>query len=138
MVRLLGLEGEIGSADLSVLDKFSDRDEIADWAEKYVALAVEKNIYEGYAEGYFAPERIISREELSTVLTRTAHEPLDREASFTDIGTTTNAWASPYIAPMAEAGVVNGYPDGTFLGKNKITRAEAAAMISRFAAKYLD
>ncbi|MBO4897469.1 MAG: S-layer homology domain-containing protein, partial [Clostridia bacterium] len=138
MVRLLGLESEVDSADLSVLDKFSDRDEIADWAEKYVALAVEKNIYEGYLEGYFAPERIISREELSTVLTRTAHEPLDREASFTDIGTTTNEWASPYIAPMAEAGVVNGYPDGTFLGKNQITRAEAAAMISRFAAKYLD
>ena len=137
MIRLLGMEDDIDSADLSIIEDFSDEGTIAEWAKKYVALAVENKVFEGYAEGYFAPERIISREELCAVLTRTAGEALDREADFSDVGTTTNKWASPYIAPMAEAGIALGYPDGTFLGKNKITRAEAATMLSKFAAKFL-
>ena len=32
---------------------------------------------------------------------------------------------------MAAAGVINGYPDGTFKGQNDITRYEMAQMIAK-------
>ena len=32
---------------------------------------------------------------------------------------------------MAAAGIVNGYPDGTFKGQNDITRYEMAQMIAK-------
>ena len=32
---------------------------------------------------------------------------------------------------MAAAGVINGYPDGTFKGQNNITRFEMAQMVAK-------
>ena len=32
---------------------------------------------------------------------------------------------------MAAAGIVNGYPDGTFTGQNDITRYEMAQMVAK-------
>lgn len=39
---------------------------------------------------------------------------------------------SKYILDYAEKGLVDGYPDGTFRPDNKITRAEAVALLSKF------
>ena len=45
---------------------------------------------------------------------------------FTDIA---NSWAAPYILKLAKAGVVNGYPDGTFRPEDTVTRAQFAKML---------
>lgn len=45
---------------------------------------------------------------------------------FSDI--TTQHWAYPYVKILSDEGVVAGYPDGTFLPDNNITRAEFATM----------
>ncbi len=46
-------------------------------------------------------------------------------------------WASDAVNLLAALGIVEGYPDGTFLGKNQATRYEVAIMIAR-ALEYLD
>ena len=46
--------------------------------------------------------------------------------SFSDIAT---SWAKAYILKLAGAGVINGYPDGTFRPNNYVTRAEFVKML---------
>ena len=50
-------------------------------------------------------------------------------SSFSDVADT--HWGVPYIEACADAGIVNGYTDGTFLPSSNVTRAEAATMIAR-------
>ena len=40
-------------------------------------------------------------------------------------------WAQDYINEAANAGIVDGYPDGTFQPQQLITRAEAMTMVNR-------
>ncbi len=42
-------------------------------------------------------------------------------------------WAAPSVYSLVGMGVTQGYPDGTFRGKNNITRYETAIMISKLA-----
>ena len=44
---------------------------------------------------------------------------------------TPDSWAYQAVSQLAEAGIVNGYPDGTFKGQNNITRYEMAQMIAK-------
>ncbi len=46
--------------------------------------------------------------------------------------TDTSHWAIDAINFLSDMGAITGYPDGTFLPDNNITRAEFAAMVSRF------
>lgn len=46
------------------------------------------------------------------------------QASFSDVKS--SDWFYPYVTRLAQAGGINGYPDGTFKPKNNITRAEVA------------
>jgi hypothetical protein len=41
-------------------------------------------------------------------------------------------WAAPDIASMAGAGVLGGFPDGTFRPEEAVTRAQFAVMLGRF------
>ena len=52
------------------------------------------------------------------------------EPRFSDISAD-NAILSASVNELADMGVISGYSDGTFAPENKITRAEAAAMICR-------
>ena len=48
---------------------------------------------------------------------------------FSDV--TPDSWAYQAVAQLANAGVINGYPDGTFKGQNNITRYEMAQMVAK-------
>ena len=41
-------------------------------------------------------------------------------------------WAAESVQKLADAGIVKGYPDGTFRGDKPITRYELAAALERF------
>ncbi|MEA3493063.1 MAG: S-layer homology domain-containing protein [Candidatus Margulisiibacteriota bacterium] len=44
-----------------------------------------------------------------------------------------NHWAASAVYDLVKLGVTKGYPDGTFRGKNKITRYETAVFLSKLA-----
>ena len=48
---------------------------------------------------------------------------------FSDV--TPSDWAYQSVSQLAAAGVINGYPDGTFKGQNNITRYEMAQMVAK-------
>ena len=82
------------------------------------------------------PENNITRAEVATIFFR-----LLTDESRTKFWTTENDfsdvesadWYNNAISTAAQAGIVNGYEDGTFRPNNPITRAEFAAIASRFA-----
>lgn len=47
-------------------------------------------------------------------------------ATFSDVN---NHWARPFIEALAQAKVINGFPDGTFKPDRPVTRAEFAALV---------
>ena len=48
---------------------------------------------------------------------------------FSDV--TPDSWAYQSVSQLANAGIINGYPDGTFKGQKNITRFEMAQMIAK-------
>ncbi|MCR4963931.1 MAG: S-layer homology domain-containing protein [Firmicutes bacterium] len=89
----------------------------------------------GYPDATVRPGADISRAEIATILFRLlTDESRNRYWStanaFSDVPST--AWYNTAISTLAQAGVVNGYPDGSFKPDRPVTRAEFAALFSRF------
>ena len=90
----------------------------------------------GYIDGTIRPGNNISRAEVATIffrlLTDEAREQYNKTTtSYSDIKD--GAWCCRAVATLTNAGVINGYTDGTFRPNAPITRAELATIIARFA-----
>ncbi len=86
---------------------------------------------QGKAENLFAPEDCITRAEFAALLSRLIADPRGAqfENTFTDI--TQNDWYYDAVLSMAEKGIMLG-ESGAFLPEKAITRAELAAVLSKF------
>lgn len=88
----------------------------------------------GYSNGNFGPERNMTRAEVTTMFARLLTEQIDSNKTyantFTDVPS--SHWASDYIGYMQQFGIITGYTDGTFRPDAPVTRAEFAAIASRF------
>jgi len=89
----------------------------------------------GYNDGSVHPNGNITREETATIfyrlLTEESRSLYETSVStFTDVNS--SRWSCTAIATMANAGIVNGYNDGSFGPGKNITRAEFAAIAARF------
>ncbi len=92
----------------------------------------------GYPEGDVRPENNITRAEVATIffrlLTNESREKLwTKTNDFTDVKA--DDWFNNAISTVANAGIVKGYEDGSFRPNAPITRAEFAAIASRFSSK---
>ncbi|GIP59888.1 MULTISPECIES: S-layer homology domain-containing protein [Paenibacillus] len=101
------------------------------WAEDYIMRAVEKGIVSGYPDGTFKPNHPVTRAEFTVMLAGALKLEGDGSAlTFTDhdrIG----GWAKQAVAQAVQAGIVDGYNDGSFRPNAQITRVEMAVMIAR-------
>ena len=88
----------------------------------------------GYAEGTFGPERNMTRAEVTTMFARLLTEQIEADktysSTFNDVAK--NCWAANYIGYMQQFGIVTGYEDGSSRPDATVTRAEFAAIASRF------
>lgn len=100
------------------------------WAEVNIKQAVSNGIVSGYPDGSFKPNSTITRAEFSVMLMNALKPQRDGVVlTFIDkemIGT----WAQKAVAQAVQAGIINGYEDGSFRPDAEITRSEMAAMIS--------
>jgi hypothetical protein len=91
---------------------------------------VEKGTVKGYPDGTFRPDQLIKRDEIAAIIARAKSLPaLTDKATFSDVNA--GQWAFGVIEACASAGILSGYPDGTFRPEIEATRAEACAVISR-------
>lgn len=80
------------------------------------------------------PNGQITRAEATTIFFRLLTEEsrsanLTKTNGYTDVAS--DAWYDTAVSTMTKAGIVDGYPDGTFGPQRNITRAETATMINR-------
>ena len=88
----------------------------------------------GYPDGTVQPGGYITRAEASTIFFR-----LLTDETREQYWATTNAysdvkgsdWYNNAISTLSNAGIVSGYPDGSFRPNQSITRAETVTMINR-------
>lgn len=88
----------------------------------------------GYANGTFEPDRNMTRAEVTTMFARLLTEKMaaDQTYSNTFSDVAKSHWAANYIGYMQQFGIITGYADGSFRPDASVTRAEFAAIASRF------
>ena len=137
IVRALGLISKTAAAA-----DFSDVSS-SDWFANAVSLAVDAGIVNGYEDGTFQPNKVITREELAAMVVRaSAYAGTDLSVKASILSSIlagiedadTIVWADAEIAAAVDAGIIEGYQDGTFGAVKPATRAEASTMIRRFLA----
>ena len=88
----------------------------------------------GYTDGTFGPERNMTRAEVTTMFARLLTEQIEADKTdsnpFSDVPK--GYWAANYIGYMQQFGIITGYSDGNFRPDAPVTRAEFAAIASRF------
>lgn len=82
----------------------------------------------GYENGSFLPDAHITRAETASMLSRVmSFNNITENKEFSDI--IPGLWYCNAIKLMTDAGIINGYTDGTFRPDNNITRAEFITML---------
>ncbi len=114
---------------------YLDRDGIPDWARDAVAAGTVLGVLKGYDDGYFRPDRLISRAELGVIIAKAAGLPVMAGAhtTFAD-DSAIPEWARRFVAVAQEAGLLVGRGDNQFEPEGLTTRAEAVAVLLKTAA----
>ena len=100
------------------------------WYNNAVSTLSHMGVIGGYADGTFRPDAPISRAEFAKIaVSFTQNTGSAVYSYFTDVKTTD--WFAPYVTAAKDAGLIEGYSDGSFKPESKITRAEACAIVNR-------
>jgi len=108
-----------------------------EWYAAYVNWATGLGIVQGYPDGTFRPNGLITREEMAVMTERFIRamkhnlKVVQKASDFTDqaqIG----SYATGAIKSMQQFGILNGNPDGSYNPKGSASRAEAAKVIRTY------
>lgn len=106
----------------------------------YIAFAQQNGIVLGISETEFAPDRSISREEMSKIVYNYCvyagiSLPAMSEEKYAD-DSQINDWAKEPVYTMTAMGLLSGKEDNYFDPQGKTTRAEVATVLRRFVEQY--
>ena len=113
----------------------------ADWHANYIQTAVGIGLFNGYPDGSFLPEKMITRQEMAAVAARAAvyeekvsQEKLEKfvmsKSLFTDKESVPD-WAANGVAWLEAQGVFNDITENSFLPTEMVNRGEAALVVYR-------
>jgi len=128
LVNTLGLSLEGGA------ENFSDVNE-SDWYYAYVQAAAAAGLIYGRGDAQFAPNGLISREEMAALLMRAHQYQQGKTATatspiFTD-GDQISTWAKTSVEAAVNLGFLVGKGQNQFDPRGIATRAESAQVISK-------
>ena len=121
LVRMAGLIPEKSSSTFN--------DCSGHWAEAYIDTAKKHGIVSGTGGNHFEPDRSVTRAEMAVMLNNILGYS-GTSQTFSDVSEAAYPWAYDAISALENQGILNGYPDGSFMPQNSITRAETAALIT--------
>jgi len=101
--------------------------------EPYIMTAVKKGIITGTSEAVFGMSEVIKREDVAVILSRIIDANSEKnvyEKTFAD-ESSVSEYAKEAVNYVSECGIFKGDDIGNFNPKNGLSRAEAAALISR-------
>ena len=126
-VMLMGMS-VVGTGAANVSD-FSDVDSINNL--EAVSIATGLGIFDGYDDGEFKPEKVVTRAEMAVVIAKILHgadvDPATfvGESKFTDVP----AWAEGYVNLCESLSIIEGYGDGKFGPNDPVTTVQANIML---------
>jgi len=102
--------------------------------EEAVVKLAEEGVISGYPDGSFQPDGAITRAEVCTILYKSI--PKDQAVSTKSAGDIFSDmkdghWADTYVVWCSQAGLVKGYPDGTFNPDGNVTNNELITILVR-------
>ena len=100
------------------------------WAKESIAYLYDKRIVNGDENGYFNPDKPITREEFVTMMVA-ALGFFDKDATcyFKDVPK--DSWFYPYVASAYRAGLVNGMDEYSFGAGRNLSRQDMMVLIYR-------
>jgi hypothetical protein len=104
------------------------------WASTYISKAVSYGFVKGYLDGSFKPDNPVTRAEFCTMLNGALGVTNTTSINFSDVPS--SEWYYTNVRKAVATGYTSGYLDNTFKPNGKITRQEAAVMISKIIPPY--
>lgn len=110
------------------------RTESQHWGMPIMQQWHEKGLVNGYPDGSLRPDEQITRAQFVTLLNGVFHygaaaaDSESGQTAFKDVAE--NAWYYDDITAVAAAGIIQGYPDGSFKPDGQVSRQDAAAMLA--------
>ena len=108
-----------------------------DTSDAYIEKAYAAGIVQGMAEGIFAPDKVVTREQFATMLYRMLvkqnpdwEEAVPEPTKFKDFDTASD-WAKQALAVLADKKVMNGISDTKLAPKYYCSTEEAIALVYR-------
>lgn len=122
---------------MPLTSKANSNDDITGhWHEDVLREMIEKEIMSGYGDGVYKPNGQVTRGQFAALITRALKLEQPAEGIvFEDVHE--NSGVVEEVIAAAGAGIVTGYPDGTFKPAAKISRQHMAVIIQR-ALEYMD
>lgn len=108
------------------------------WAFESIEIGATAGLFDGYPDGLFRPNQVMSRAELTTMMVRITKPDLKRTIErqvFPDLPY--YHWSVRYVDAAKDMGLVIGYPDKEFKADRRITRAEGVSVATRFDSEYV-
>lgn len=121
--------------DVTVTTSFSDVSEDA-WYYTAVNALASLGIVRGIGNSKFEPERSITRAEFTAIATRFAKADNRNALKFRDVST--DDWFYGCVLTAVNYGWITGMDEYTFQPNEKISRAQAAAIVNRMLARSAD
>ena len=112
------------------LAAFSDLDPSA-WYHDGIHFCAERGIMNGFSDGTFGPQKIVSRAQLAMILWNLEGRPAaDAELTFKD--TDENGWYAGAVRWALQKGILTGYGADAFGPNDVLTRQQLAAILYRY------
>lgn len=100
------------------------------WSVLEIEYLTTYDVIKGYPDGSYGPERNLTRAEFAALVRRFVDlEDAEIDNPFPDVEE--ELWAYADILAIYQAGLIDGYEDGTFRPQNEITRAEVMTIVNR-------
>ena len=130
VINMYGLN-KITSANVNVTSNFADV-QSGTWYYNAVNIAANLGIVNGYPDGNFYPNNLVSRQEMALMMYRVANKANAKLTAVNEQKVWSDPvadWAADAVTTLQMAGVINGTSDTTFEAEAGATRAQAAQMI---------
>lgn len=99
------------------------------WAQKNIEKTISAGIVSGYKDGTFRPDAPVTRAEFCHMVNATLGNTGTVSISFKDVPS--SEWYYSDVSKAVAAGFVSGYTDNKFKPDQRISRQEAAVILSR-------
>ena len=101
------------------------------WAKDVIKVANYHGLVNGYSDTLFGPDDPITREQMAVMVVNAIKMGSSYGSKTFADSAQISTWAKESVDKAAGAGLITGYPDGTFKPQANSTRSEAAVLLER-------